>query len=259
MNGNSSGRRDSLLPNEGTGLSVTQLQGMQQQNLRNAVKAAHCMRAHGIEDFPDPDGSTQDSGVNWAPVQSAIQRGRVNTSTPSYEAAYDACSGKRVGGPIPLTSRRGSWRRHPAQGPAEGPGPGDPAPVRRGRATRVALWSGYDDHLDADGVVGAAGPRVPGCQGRAVFLGGQGDERVVHGPAGDAEACQRVWQLAGAGPAQHQRGGKPGGQQPGGVGGPEPGVAGQPGENGVGFGQSVTGEGHVLPVPPPHHGRVIVM
>jgi len=124
MNGNSSGRRDSLLPNEGTGLSVTQLQGMQQQNLRNAVKAAHCMRAHGIEDFPDPDGSTQDSGVNWAPVQSAIQRGRVNTSTPSYEAAYDACSGKRVGGPIPPNFAPGFVAPSPRPGSGGGPGSG---------------------------------------------------------------------------------------------------------------------------------------
>ena len=123
----------SLLPNKGTGLSVTQLQDMQQQNLRNAVKAAHCMRAHGIEDFPDPAGSTQGSGINWQPVQSAIQSGRVDTNTPSYEAAYDACSGKRVGGPIPLTTRRGSWPRHPRRGPAAAPpGPGEAAPLRRG-------------------------------------------------------------------------------------------------------------------------------
>jgi hypothetical protein len=112
---------DSLLPNEGTGLSVTQLQNMQQQNLRNAVKAAHCMRAHGIEDFPDPDGSTQESGVNWQPVQSAIQSGRVNTSTPSYEAAYDACSGKRVGGPIPPDFAPGFVPPSPRAGASPGP------------------------------------------------------------------------------------------------------------------------------------------
>jgi hypothetical protein len=111
---------DSLLPNEGTGLSVTQLQDMQQQNLRNAVKAAHCMRAHGIEDFPDPDGSTQDSGVNWAPVQSAIQSGRVDTSSPSYEAAYDACSGKRVGGPIPPNFAPGFVSPSPPAGASPG-------------------------------------------------------------------------------------------------------------------------------------------
>ncbi len=113
---------DSLLPNEGTGLSVTQLQDMQQQNLRNAVKAAHCMRAHGIEDFPDPDGSTQASGVNWQPVQSAIQSGRVDTGAPSYEAAYDTCSGKRVGGPIPPNFAPGFVPPSPGTGPGSAAG-----------------------------------------------------------------------------------------------------------------------------------------
>ena len=86
-----------LLPNEGTGLTVTQLQTIQQQNLRNAVKAAHCMRAHGIVNFPDPAGSTQSSGVNWQPVAAA----HLNLNTPSYAAAFKICSGGPVGGPIP--------------------------------------------------------------------------------------------------------------------------------------------------------------
>jgi hypothetical protein len=77
----------SLLPNAGTGLTVTQLQTMLQQNLRNAVKSAHCMRAHGIENFADPAGSTQGSGIDWGPV---LQAG-LNLNTPSYKAAYDAC------------------------------------------------------------------------------------------------------------------------------------------------------------------------
>ena len=55
------------------------------------------MRAHGVENFPDPAGSTQGSGINWAPVLSA----GLNLNTPSYEAAFNVCSGKRVGGPIP--------------------------------------------------------------------------------------------------------------------------------------------------------------
>lgn len=113
---------DSLLPNEGTGLSVTQLQDMQQQNLRNAVKAASCMRAHGIENFPDPAGSTQDSGVNWAPVATAELAGGFSTSTPSYEAAYDACSGKRVGGPIPPEFAPGFVPPSPRAGPGTSPG-----------------------------------------------------------------------------------------------------------------------------------------
>lgn len=94
---NASGACDPLLPNEGSGLSVTQLQTMQQQNLRNAVKAAHCMRAHAIVNFPDPAGSTQGSGINWQPVLSA----GLDLGTPAYEAAFKACSGAAIGGPIP--------------------------------------------------------------------------------------------------------------------------------------------------------------
>jgi hypothetical protein len=114
----------SLLPNEGTGLSATQLQDMQQQNLSNAVRAAHCMRAHGIGNFPDPAASTQGSGINWQPVQSAIQSGSIDTSTPSYEAAYDACSGKRVGGPIPPDFAPGFVPPSPPPGSGSTPGPG---------------------------------------------------------------------------------------------------------------------------------------
>jgi hypothetical protein len=107
----------SLLPNEGTGLTVTQLQAMQQQNLRNAVKAAHCMRAHGIGNFPDPAGSTQGSGINWQPVISAD----LNLNTPSYEAAFKTCSGARVGGPIPPFLAPGAV---PPSGPQPGSGGG---------------------------------------------------------------------------------------------------------------------------------------
>jgi hypothetical protein len=84
----------SLLPNEGTGLTVTQLQGMLQQNLRNAVKGASCMRAHGVANFPDPAATTGASGVNWGPVVSAMQAGEFSTSTASYETALKACNGK---------------------------------------------------------------------------------------------------------------------------------------------------------------------
>jgi hypothetical protein len=91
----------SVLPNAGTGLTVEQIQQIQQGNLHNAVKAAHCMRAHGITNFPDPAGTNQASGVNWQPVQSAEQAGGFNQNSPSYEAAFMACNGKMVGGPIP--------------------------------------------------------------------------------------------------------------------------------------------------------------
>jgi hypothetical protein len=114
---NASEACDPLLPNEGTGLSVTQLQAMQQQNLRNAVKAAHCMRAHGIVNFPDPAGSTQNSGINWQPVISA----GLNLGTPAYEAAFKTCSGARIGGPIPPFLAPGAT---PPSGPPPGSGGG---------------------------------------------------------------------------------------------------------------------------------------
>jgi hypothetical protein len=116
----------SLLPNEGTGLSVTELQSIQRHNLRNAVKAAHCMRAHGITTFPDPSGSTQGSGINWQPVIAAVQDGRLDLGSPSYEAAFDTCSGKRVGGPIPPSFAPGSVL--PSGPPPSGPPPPGPPP-----------------------------------------------------------------------------------------------------------------------------------
>ncbi len=112
----------SVLPNAGTGLTAEQIQQIQQQNLHNAVKAAHCMRAHGITNFPDPAGTTQASGVNWQPVISAIQGGGLSLETPSYEAAFMACNGKLVGGPIPPDFDPGSVL-------PSGPPPGSPPPV----------------------------------------------------------------------------------------------------------------------------------
>jgi hypothetical protein len=114
----------SVLPNAGTGLTVEQIQQIQQTNLRNAVKAAHCMRAHGITNFPDPAGTTQASGVNWQPVASAEQAGGFNQNSPSYEAAFMACNGKLVGGPIPPNFAPGATPPSPAPGSGSGPGPG---------------------------------------------------------------------------------------------------------------------------------------
>jgi hypothetical protein len=114
----------SVLPNAGTGLTAEQIQEIQQQNLRNAVKAAHCMRAHGIENFPDPAGTTQASGINWQPVTSAEQAGGFNQNSPSYEAAFMACNGKLVGGPIPPNFAPGFVPPSPAPGSGSGPAPG---------------------------------------------------------------------------------------------------------------------------------------
>jgi hypothetical protein len=82
----------SVLPNAGTGLTVQQIQQIQAQNLSNAVKAAHCMRAHGITNFPDPAATSQASGVNWQPVMLAEQAGGFNQNSPSYESAWHSCS-----------------------------------------------------------------------------------------------------------------------------------------------------------------------
>ena len=86
------------------------------------MKAAHYMRAHGITNFPDPAGTTQASGVNWQPVISAIQAGGFSLGTPSYEAAFMACNGKLVGGPIPPEFDPGSVL-------PSGPPPRSPPPV----------------------------------------------------------------------------------------------------------------------------------
>jgi hypothetical protein len=114
----------SVLPNAGTGLTTEQIQQIQQTNLRNAVKAAHCMRAHGIMNFPDPAGTTQASGVNWQPVASAEQAGGFNQNSPSYEAAFMACNGKLVGGPIPPNFAPGATPPSLAPGSGSRPGPG---------------------------------------------------------------------------------------------------------------------------------------
>jgi hypothetical protein len=112
----------SLLPGDGTGLTELQLQDVAQHNLKNAVKAAGCMRAHGIENFPDPaaGGSAQEGGggVNWQPVLSA----GLNLNTPSYEAAYHACAGTGVGGPIPPLLAPGAPSPAPGSGSGSGSG-----------------------------------------------------------------------------------------------------------------------------------------
>ena len=87
----------SLLPNEGTGLSVTELQTMMEQNLQHALKAALCMRQHGIPGFPEPTPLTTGSGVNWPMTLPA----GIDQNSPQYTKAFRKCSGPDVGGPIP--------------------------------------------------------------------------------------------------------------------------------------------------------------
>jgi hypothetical protein len=119
----------SVLPNAGTGLTLEQMQQISQQNLRDAVLAAKCMRKHGITNFADPVASNSNQGgggVSWQPVISAIQAGSLSTSTPSYEAAFMACNGGKVAGgylppnfapgQVPVTLPSGSGSPPPASG-----------------------------------------------------------------------------------------------------------------------------------------------
>jgi hypothetical protein len=55
----------SVLPNAGTGLTLEQMQQISQQNLRDAVQAAKCMRRHGITNFPDPVLRGCVHGLQW--------------------------------------------------------------------------------------------------------------------------------------------------------------------------------------------------
>ena len=121
------------------------------------------------------------------------------------------------------------------------------------------LASGDDDHLNADRVVGPARPSVPGGESYSVLFGGQRDECVVDSTARYAETAQGGGQFPSVRDAQHERHGKPAVKQPSSVRGREPGIAGQPGEDGVGLGQSVTAERDFLTSPPAHDGRMIVV
>jgi hypothetical protein len=120
----------SVLPNADTGLTMEQMQQIGQQNVDAAVKAASCMRAHGITNFPDPKASNlnEGGGVTWQPVSSAIQAGVLSLNTPSYEAAFLACNGGKVlGGAIPPNFAPG--HTCPYTQCAGDPPPGTPPPV----------------------------------------------------------------------------------------------------------------------------------
>jgi aryl-alcohol dehydrogenase-like predicted oxidoreductase len=85
-------------------------------------------------------------------------------------------------------------------------------------STIIVPQSGDGDYRDADGVVGAACPRIPGGEGGPVLFGGQRHQRIVNGTACDAKAAERVRQLTGKRSAQHERRSEARIQQPGGVG-----------------------------------------
>jgi len=87
-----------LVPGQMTGMSATQLQQSQQQNLHKALNEAICMRQHGIPGFPDPTATSAGPGVNWPALPASI-----DPTTPQYQAASKACGQpgpySMVGGP----------------------------------------------------------------------------------------------------------------------------------------------------------------
>jgi len=119
---NASSQCQSLLPNRGTGLSVTELQQMMESNLQHALKAALCMRQHGIPGFPEPTPLTTGSGVNWPALPAGIDQ-----NSPQYTKAFRKCSGPDVGGPIPPNLAPGFVAPSPPPGSGVRPG-GTPSP-----------------------------------------------------------------------------------------------------------------------------------
>lgn len=111
----------SLLPNEGTGLSVTELQTMMEQNLQHALKAALCMRQHGVPGFPEPTPLSTGSGVNWPSLPAGIDQ-----NSPQYTKAFRRCSGPDVGGPIPPPFAPGFVPPPPPAGAGNSPSPDVP-------------------------------------------------------------------------------------------------------------------------------------
>jgi len=121
----------SLLPNAGTGLSVTQLQQMAESNLQHALKAALCMRQHGIPGFPEPTPIPIKSGVNWARTLPA----GIDQNSPQYAKAFRKCSRRDGDGPIPPWLAPG-YVASPPPGSGTGspstPSPGAPVSGQQG-------------------------------------------------------------------------------------------------------------------------------
>lgn len=49
---------------------------------QQALAYAHCMRAHGVRDYPDPNGNGSDQSINQAGI---------DPNSPTYKAAAQAC------------------------------------------------------------------------------------------------------------------------------------------------------------------------
>jgi len=84
-----------LLPNNGNPSKETTITPADQKDY---LKAAACMRAHGIPDFPDP--TFQDGGVSFN------SRTPIDTNTPQYERALRTCQ-KLIPAGLPYSSSNG--------------------------------------------------------------------------------------------------------------------------------------------------------
>ena len=88
----------------GAGPSEKDLEQMQE----NALKLAQCMRAEGIEDFPDPDFSRSGPGAG-AGVRVTVGGpfgGDVDMEDPQVQEAFEKCA-KQTGGDGPVVFRGG--------------------------------------------------------------------------------------------------------------------------------------------------------
>jgi hypothetical protein len=68
-----------LLPNNGAGPSQAQVQ----EQLSKDLKFSHCMRSHGLPDFPDPEETRQ--GISISSAHS------VDLSSPQFRTAQNDC------------------------------------------------------------------------------------------------------------------------------------------------------------------------
>lgn len=59
------------------------------------VKWAHCMRAHGLASFPDPDS------------RGAFDSDKFDESTPAFQTASNECKSLQPTGPTPVVPGRG--------------------------------------------------------------------------------------------------------------------------------------------------------
>src|SRR6185437_3347806 len=69
----------------------------------------------------------------------------------------------------------------------------------------VPAFSGDHDDLDADRLIGALCPRVPGRKRHLMLLGGECYKCVIDGATCDAQTAERVRQFPGPRPAQQEK------------------------------------------------------